>query len=98
MSDFKLMAVEVALRRLVTQGHFSICAIDNVIAALGIAPPKSLYAELRLLHCVDYGDMPSELLEALPDKLMQLLDCPRMDASRINVVTSGNTLQLVKHP
>ena len=71
--------------------------MDAIVEALGLRVNTSLYAELRLLHCINYGDMPPALLEQLPTKLMQLLDCPRMDASRINVVTEGKGLRLVRH-
>jgi len=97
MSDFKLLAVQAALNKMVSGNHFDICTVDCVIKALELKPDSGLYNELRLLHCVHYGDMPAALLEQLPTKLMQLLDCPRMDASRINVVPSGTGLRLVCH-
>lgn len=99
MADFRLMAVEVALRRLVTKGYFDMSTINNICETLELTPPKALMRELQLLHCVDYGDMPPAMLEALPDKIAELLRSPVMDASRINVVFSrdAKALRVVSH-
>lgn len=95
MSDFKVMAIEAALKTLFAKSYFSICTVDSIIKTLNLKPDSDRYNELHLLHCVDYGDMSPALLEALPTKLMQLFDCPRIDANRINVVQDGGQLRLV---
>lgn len=99
MSDFRLMAVEVALRAMFTKGHFDICTIRSICETLELTPPKALMRELQLLHCVDYSDMPPAMLEALPDKIAELLRSPVMDASRINLVFSSGAqaLRVVSH-
>ena len=97
MPDFKLMAVEAGLRKMIEGKYFDICTIDATITAPGLKVSTQLYSELRLLHCVHYGDMSPELIEELSIKIMEVLNCPRMDSSRINVVAGGNGLKLVRH-
>lgn len=97
MSDIKVMAATAALQKMLTQKYFDICTIDNIIKMLGIVPDREAYSILHTLHCVDYDQMQPELLEQLSVLIMRVLDSPRMDTSRINIVTDGRGLRLVKH-
>lgn len=96
MGDFKMMAAEASLKKMFGERYFSICTLDAIIEALGLHPPRQLYAELRTLHCVDYGDMSSDLLLMLPEKIAEVLRSPSFDASRLNIVSDGRALRLVK--
>lgn len=97
MSDIKVMAATAALQKLLTQRYFDICTIDNIIKMLGIVPDREAYSILHTLHCVHYDQMQPELLEQLSVLIMRVLDSPRMDTSRINIVNDGRGLRLVKH-
>jgi len=97
MSDIKVMAATAALQKMLTQKYFDICTIDNIIKMLGIVPDREAYSILHTLHCVDYDQMQPELLEQLSVLIMRVLDSPRMDTSRINIVNDGRCLRLVKH-
>lgn len=97
MSDIKVMAATAALQKMLAQKYFDICTIDNIIKMLGIVPDREAYSILHTLHCVDYDQMQPELLEQLSVLIMRVLDSPRMDTSRINIVTDGRGLRLVKH-
>jgi hypothetical protein len=97
MSDIKVMAATAALQKMLTQSYFDICTIDNIIKMLCLVPDKDAYDILRTLHCVHYNQMPAELLEQLSILIMRVLDSPRMDVSRINIVNEGRGLRLVKN-
>jgi hypothetical protein len=102
--DLKAIAVMVALRKALQDSkHFSICTIDNAIAALGVVPDKEAYTTLRVLHCVDYMDMPRELRQSLPGlvaKCTFLADpVPAIGGAirpALEMSTAGAQLKLVK--
>ncbi len=96
MGDCKMMAAEASLKKMFSDKYFSICSLDAIVESLGLSPPSQLYAQLRTLHCVNYGDMPPELLVMLPEKIAEVLRSPSFDASRLNIVSDGSVLRLVK--
>lgn len=95
--DIKLLAAEAALRKMVEGDYFDICTIDRMVEMLGIKPDAEAYSILRTLHCVHYNKMGAELLSALPELIHKVLDSPRFDSSRINIVEQRGGLRLVKH-
>lgn len=97
MSDIKVMAATAALQRMLADKYFDICTINNIIKMLCLVPDSEAYHILLTLHCVHYNQMPPELLEQLSVLIMRVLDSPRMDTSRINIVSDGRGLRLVKH-
>lgn len=97
MSQLQLMAAEAALQKMLSEKHFNICTMDRIIDMLGIKPDKEAYSILSTLHCIDYNAMRRELIEALPDLIHRVLQSPSFEASRINIVESGNVLKLVRH-
>lgn len=73
MTDLKHQAALAALNKMMRDGHFSICTIDNIAKMLDVIPDPAAYATLRPLHCVDYSDMPRELYASLPTLIQQAL-------------------------
>lgn len=94
--DLQMLAAEAALRKMIEDSHFSICTLDKIVRMMGVKPDADAYNILSSLHCVHYNQMQPRLLEALPDLIHKVLSSPSMDASRINVVASGNALRIVK--
>lgn len=79
------LAVQASLRQMVKQGHFSICAIDEILRLTNVIPRKDSYQLLRTLHCVHFSDMPRELLERMPGLISDCINGPSLD---INIVFS----------
>ena len=73
VSTLQDMVVMTALNKMFKQGHFSICTIDEVAKVLKVYPSGEEYSLLRVLHCVDYKDMPRELYNALPGMICKCL-------------------------
>lgn len=71
--------IETALRKMFSDRRFSICDLDNVIALLETKPDPAAYKRLRVLHCMEYGEMPAEVLRALPDLVYRVLNGPSID-------------------
>ena len=69
----KQLIALTALNAMLAQVHFSICCIDSVAKLLGVHPEGEAYNALRPLHCINYCDMPRELMEALPGLIKQCL-------------------------
>jgi hypothetical protein len=96
-TELKLMAAQAALQKMLAESSFSICTIDRIADMMGIKPNHEAYSILRTLHCVNYNQMPADLLEKLPELICSVLSSPAFEASRINVVQDGNVLRLVRH-
>ncbi|WP_440466932.1 hypothetical protein ACKI1H_27280 [Pseudomonas sp. YH-1] len=94
--DVKILAAEAALRKMLQGGHFDICCIKNVADMLEIIPDRETMNILKTLHCVDYNQMPAGLLAELPTLIHRVLNSPRFDTSRINILESEGQLKLVK--
>lgn len=54
-------ALAVGLKKLLTHKHFSICDLQTLIEAAHLVPDGETMRILRVLHCVDYADMPVPL-------------------------------------
>ena len=92
----KMMAAQASLQKLVSQGHFSICALDTIAEMLGVKPEREAYQILRTLHCVDYNQMSKELLAELPDLIARVIQSPSFEASRINIVSADTSLKIIR--
>ena len=90
MNAFEIEAVRTALQNMQSKGYFNICTIDQILKVTGGVPDPRDYEALRLLHCVNFRDMPHALRLALPRKIqlvvesapMQLLKNPASDSAR----------------
>jgi hypothetical protein len=96
-NEIKMMAAQAALRKMVEGNYFDICTIDNIVKMLDVKPDRDTYQILHTLHCVHYNQMPAALLERLPELIHTVLTSPAFDASRINVVSNGRGLRLIKN-
>lgn len=96
MPDVKLLAAEAALKNMVQSSHMNICTIDKIVQMLDIKPDRDAYQVLHTLHCIDYSQMSPDLLAELPTLIHRVLNSPRFDASRINILESNGQLKLVK--
>lgn len=74
-TDLRDIAAVTALNKMMDQGWFSICTIDNVAKLLGRNPKGQAYDILNALHCVHFDKMPKELRDAIPALIEQCLDC-----------------------
>ena len=61
LDGLRNMVLAVGLKKLLTARFFSICDLDNLIAAAHIVPDGETMKMLRVLHCVEYADMPVPL-------------------------------------
>ena len=99
----------LALNQMFQKGYFDICTLDKVIDLLGVVPEREVYAQLRVLHCVDWKVMPTSLYNEVPNMIKRCLgdrsrhrfiladDSPKsiLDST---VATLGGTKQLNAPP
>lgn len=72
-TQFEREAFKVGLRKLLNpRGHFCICDFDSLAQLAGVPVSRVERESLRLLHCVNYGDMTREMKEALVAKLAEI--------------------------
>ena len=72
LDNFQRACVEKAIDKLFNDNHFSICAIDQIGKMIGVNPQQfENYKFLRGLHCVNYSDMSKDILDNLPQVVMQ---------------------------
>ncbi|MDH0342062.1 hypothetical protein [Chromobacterium haemolyticum] len=73
LSRWQKFGIESALSRMLKGGHFDICTVDQVSQQMRKEGDKELREELRLLHCEDYKNMPSDIQADLIERLGQYL-------------------------
>lgn len=91
LTRIELLAVQTSLKTLLEAKHFSICTVDSILAVTRTVPNGRAYKALRLLHCIDYADMPRELLEELPDLLAEVFRGPMLNVPGINFANDAKT-------
>ncbi|QEG09158.1 hypothetical protein CPT_Phriendly_006 [Vibrio phage Phriendly] len=69
IQEMKLMAANTKINKMLNkQSFFSICAISETLDVMGMrAQCGESYKALKALHCIEYDDMPRELVKALPE-------------------------------
>ena len=65
MEEIQKQVVKVALKKLFTQNHFSICDIDKCLKITQIIANKTDYNTMSALHCIDYSDMNKDIQDWL---------------------------------
>lgn len=78
MNDIDRAIVRTALQRLLSAKHFCIVDLRSIIEVTKAQPSSALMSKLRLLHCVNYGDMPQAVREALPELIQEAIGGPSM--------------------
>ena len=74
MDSIQKQVMTVALKKMFTSSHFSICTIDNCLKLSGIIPDKKIYDTMRPLHCIDYKDMPDSVRNWLLDQVKEMFE------------------------
>lgn len=92
MTPFTSTAIVLALKKMFSESHFSICTIDTLIQTTGVLVPREIYSGWRLLHCVNYADMSpvmrSELMRQVVETFKQP---PGFDLNQLHQI-NGYTL------
>lgn len=78
LSEFQQRAAAVAVTKMLTGKHFSICDLDAIAATIGRkqALAGQDYAALRAVHCMDWADMGPDLARMVREKCLELLGLP----------------------
>ena len=67
MNEIQVITAKTALKNMFRKGHMSVCTIENIIKMNPLLPvDKDSLQMLHLLNCVDFNEMPEELLRGLP--------------------------------
>ncbi len=73
LPETRRLVVTAALDKLFTENYFSVCTVDNILKILNVSKNSDAYRLLQALHCVDYGAMPKELRDTLPDLVREAI-------------------------
>lgn len=73
MDNVKQVVAITALNKMMSGGHFDICAIRTIAEMLGVDPKGEAYRTLAPLHCVNFSDMPAELRQLIPGLIKECL-------------------------
>ena len=76
MTTLQVEAARAALKKMFSEGFFSICVVDQILKITRGVPSKEDYDTLRLLHCVHFTDMSPELRKELPSLIQRVLEAP----------------------
>jgi hypothetical protein len=78
LTEFQQRAVAVAVVKMLSCKHFSICELDALAKTLNrqdLCAGRD-YSALRGLHCVDWADMGPELTRMTREKCLEILGLP----------------------
>jgi hypothetical protein len=76
MATTEEMIAKTALNVMMKKSYFDICTLEKVAAVLNVHPDAKTSVMLRTLHCVEYGDMSTELRHVIPHLISQYLNHP----------------------
>jgi hypothetical protein len=78
LSEFHARATSVAVVKMLSGKHFSLCDLDAIAKVLGresVLAGRD-YAALRSVHCVDWADMGPDLSRMVREKCLEMLGLP----------------------
>lgn len=78
------------LDRMFRGGYFDITKVGNACRLMGRTGSGPAYERLRALHCVDWGDIPQDIMQMIPVWLNEVLGGPRLSAVQIPALREGN--------
>lgn len=73
MTDTHKMIVSAVLAEIGEHDSFSIFRIDPLIEMVGESKDSAAYKALRALHCVSMRNMPTPLVNSLPELILSAL-------------------------
>lgn len=83
MTALQVEIIRTALANMYAQGFFSICVVDNILKLTGGVPERQHYDTLRLLHCINFRDMPKNVRLELPRLIQLVVESPPMGMPRV---------------
>ena len=72
IEKFKGMAVALGLKQLFQKRYFDICLFDQLVNVAKIHPDGDIVRPLRILHCMDWGDIPKDYRAEVQNKIMAM--------------------------
>jgi hypothetical protein len=69
MDDLNVLAAKAAIGKMITDGYFSISAVDKAMKLLGCPRGGNEYDILSAIHCVNFRDLDPALYAAIPGLL-----------------------------
>jgi hypothetical protein len=97
VNELERLAVQTAMKKLLSSTYFDITALRNCLEIAGVIPDGKTMRALNVLHCVHYADMPKELLEQLPETIVSLFKGVVFDTDRLNIVLAGSGLKMLSN-
>ena len=86
MDEFQREAVIIALRHMFEKGWLDICAIDQCLKIAGSIPRAKDYEALRVLHCVDWGEMNPDFRREVYSRILNLFKNEGFDLSVLDMI------------
>jgi hypothetical protein len=72
--NFEESVLKIAINKMFSESHFSICDLEDVGNIMGVNPKQHPnYRLLRALHCVKFRDMDKVVLDNLQEKVAECL-------------------------
>lgn len=90
MDPLDTAIAETKLKRMLSRDHFNICDVDDLLKFTQTIPERRAYERLRMLHCVDYKDMPREVLTQIPSMLSEVFNGPMIDVGKLTTMFYSN--------
>lgn len=98
MKEIQKQVIKIALKKLFTQKHFSICDIDRCLKISNIIPNKTDYNTMSALHCVDYSDMNKDVQDWLLNATESMFIGSGFDLSFLETKEIETTIVIEEKP
>lgn len=97
--SFEKGVLNLKVEKLFNEKHFSICDLKEIGELIGVNVEQNPnYKNLRALHCINYSDMPAEVLNELQSKVIECLSCRRFNPALVTSIISseGNDFEFTE--
>lgn len=82
----QLTALKLALKKMFTENHFSICTIDSCLKLTGAIPNKEVYKIMHTVHCVNFKDMDEDFRQWLFEQSILMFQANGFDFNKFEIL------------
>lgn len=85
LTPFERAAIRLALLKMFSGPHFSICTVRDCLKLAGLHPDAQALDALSVLHCVEWSAMLPPMRQAVADTVLALFATPGLDLGALDI-------------
>lgn len=96
MSNQKVVALKLALKKMFNEKHFSICVIDSCLKMTGCIPDTEVYKIMSAVHCVSFSDMEEDFRNWLFEESIKMFKNNGFNFDKLDILDEQNRTLYLK--